>query len=111
VPEVKRAPHHFWTEEPRILTKALRHLSPSVTFDLQKFESRQSKYSFSSNDAGKANLPKIRGYECPAKPSWTCGRDASTRAVPAVWAYFNNDRSGYAIKNARALMRLLAKVK
>ena len=24
-----------------------------------------------------------------------------------VWAYFNNDRDGYAIKNARALMRLL----
>ena len=26
-----------------------------------------------------------------------------------VWAYFNNDRDGYAIKNARALIRLLAK--
>ena len=26
-----------------------------------------------------------------------------------VWAYFNNDRDGYAIKNARALMRLLAR--
>ena len=25
-----------------------------------------------------------------------------------VWAYFNNDRNGYAIKNARALMRLLS---
>jgi uncharacterized protein YecE (DUF72 family) len=25
----------------------------------------------------------------------------------AVWAYFNNDRNGYAIKNARALSRLL----
>ena len=25
-----------------------------------------------------------------------------------VWAYFNNDRDGYALKNARALMRLLA---
>jgi uncharacterized protein YecE (DUF72 family) len=24
-----------------------------------------------------------------------------------VWAYFNNDRDGYAIKNARALSRLL----
>jgi uncharacterized protein YecE (DUF72 family) len=26
-----------------------------------------------------------------------------------VWAYFNNDREGYAIKNARALSRLLKK--
>lgn len=26
-----------------------------------------------------------------------------------VWAYFNNDRDGYAIKNARALLRLLSK--
>jgi uncharacterized protein YecE (DUF72 family) len=26
-----------------------------------------------------------------------------------VWAYFNNDRDSYAIKNARALMRLLAR--
>ena len=24
-----------------------------------------------------------------------------------VWAYFNNDREGYAIKNARAFLRLL----
>jgi uncharacterized protein YecE (DUF72 family) len=29
-------------------------------------------------------------------------------AKPArVWAYFNNDREGYAIKNARAFLRLL----
>ena len=36
---------------------------------------------------------------------WT----AKTRAAsPArVWAYFNNDRDGYAIKNARILLRLL----
>ena len=26
-----------------------------------------------------------------------------------IWVYFNNDRDGYAIKNARALMRLLAR--
>ena len=26
-----------------------------------------------------------------------------------VWAYFNNDRGGYSIKNARALMRLLSR--
>jgi uncharacterized protein YecE (DUF72 family) len=26
----------------------------------------------------------------------------------SIWAYFNNDRDGYAIKNARVLMRLLA---
>ena len=28
-----------------------------------------------------------------------------------VWAYFNNDRNGYAIKNARALIRLLDQMK
>ena len=33
-------------------------------------------------------------------------KDSGARTV---WAYFNNDRDGYAIKNARALMRLLAK--
>jgi uncharacterized protein YecE (DUF72 family) len=33
-------------------------------------------------------------------------RIRSSRAK-RVWAYFNNDRNGFAIKNARALLRRL----
>jgi hypothetical protein len=29
------------------------------------------------------------------------------RGIIRVWAYFNNDREGYAIKNARVFLRLL----
>ena len=31
------------------------------------------------------------------------------RGAERVWAYFNNDRNTYAIRNARALWRLLQK--
>ena len=39
--------------------------------------------------------------------SWA-GRVRDAKPV-RVWAYFNNDREGYAIKNARAFLRLLRK--
>ena len=38
---------------------------------------------------------------------WT-DRIAASRAK-RVWAYFNNDREGYAIKNARELLRQLTR--
>ena len=36
-------------------------------------------------------------------------RGINDSGAKTVWAYFNNDRDGYAIKNARVLTRLLAR--
>ena len=42
----------------------------------------------------------------PAELAVWAGKIRASGA-PRVWAYFNNDRDGYAVKNARALLRQL----
>ncbi|MEO8354140.1 MAG: DUF72 domain-containing protein, partial [Chthoniobacteraceae bacterium] len=44
-------------------------------------------------------------YTTPELAEW--GEKIRASGAKQVWAYFNNDRDGYAIKNARAFLRLL----